>query len=143
MWHFYVRGGIAYVPKVLKTDVGFFLDSDPVAVIPLADAERLIDTLVTAIRNGNEGGKAPARHEYGMPVVARAAGVSDWSTFARTARLFRIRQTESGYEIAAMGRASDGAWSERRFGDRVEHVTAGPTEAARRLVAKAVQETFN
>src|SRR5688500_13934138 len=39
MWHFYVRGGKAYVPVVAQTDAGFFLDIDPVAVVPV-DASR-------------------------------------------------------------------------------------------------------
>jgi hypothetical protein len=141
MWHFYVRNGIAYLPRVLRTTAGFYLDADPVQVIPTSDQERLVATLATIMAAGNESTRTPRREEYGVPVVAKAAGFSDWGKFARNAKRFAIYKTATGYEIPVLERTPVGAWTERRIGEGVEHLPDDLGEAARQLVAKAIRET--
>ena len=136
MWHFYVRGGKAYVPVVAQTDAGFFLDIDPVAVIPVDDHEALIRTIAQQIATGNPVVAAPERSAYGTPVVVRAAGVKTWATFEKNARCFTAYRTEAGYELPPMEKTTQG-WVENMQKAKKLPPLSSSHEVAQELVQQA------
>lgn len=137
MWHFYIRKGKAYVPTVAQTEAGFFLDIDPVTVLPADDREALVRSIADVIAAGNPVVPAPARGAYPTPAVLQAAGVKTWSTFEKSARCFTVYRTESGYEIPAMERAAEG-WVENPQRAKKLPLSSSHDEVARTLAEQVV-----
>jgi hypothetical protein len=137
MWHFYIRKGKAYVPTVAQTDAGFFLDIEPVTVLPADDREALVRAIVGVISAGNPTVAAPVRGAYPTPVVLQVAGVKTWSTFEKSARCYTVYRTESRCEIPAMERAADG-WVENPQRARKLPLSSSHDDVARALVEQVV-----
>jgi hypothetical protein len=133
IWHVYIRNGYAFVPTVARTDAGFFLDIDPVAMLAENDRESLIQAIVRSIATGNPLVPTPARSAYQTPAVVRAAGVKTWSTFEKGARCYTLYRTEREFEIPVMERAEDG-WMENRGNSKKFLLSSSHEEVARALV---------
>ena len=79
----YVKHGVAYIPTVAQTEAGFFLDTEPVAVVPVDNAEALQRAVVEAIRRGNPKIPTPTRAAFPKPVVLKYAQETSWSAFKK------------------------------------------------------------
>jgi hypothetical protein len=72
LWHLYLRKGTAYIPTVsLPAGAGYYLDIDPVEVVPAADSEALRHAVKQAIGRGNPRVPTPPRDA--APVVLKYA----------------------------------------------------------------------
>ena len=64
LWHVYLRKGIVFVPTVAKTEAGFFLDIDPVAVLESSDRQQVSEAIKAAILKGNRTVPTPTRAAF-------------------------------------------------------------------------------
>src|SRR5256885_17252816 len=98
LWNLYLRNGTAYVPTVAQTEAGFFLDTDPVEVIPAVNTEALRNAVKQAIARGNPKVPTPTRAAFPKPVVLRYAKVKSWSAFEKGCSNWTIVETDGLYQ---------------------------------------------
>jgi len=112
LWHIYLRRGQVFVPTVSRTDAGFFLDVNPVAVHKSDDFEGIANAIVASISRGNPVTVAPNRGSFPAPVILEHAKVKSWSTFEKSATCWKVRLKESLYQLCPMRRNSAGGWED-------------------------------
>lgn len=112
LWHFYIRQDTVYVPTVARTDAGFFLDTEPIAVVSASDLHLVEDALGEAVARGNPTMRAPDRDTISRPKVLQYAGVTSWSMFESTASCWEINRQEQCYTLQRMRRRADRGWED-------------------------------
>jgi hypothetical protein len=112
LWNIYLRKGTAYVPTVAQTEAGFFLDTDPVEVVPAVDTEALRNAVKKAIGRGNPKVATPTRAAFPKPVVLKYAKVKSWSTFEKGCSNWTIVENDGLYRIKRGRNRPDGGWED-------------------------------
>ncbi|PYR27202.1 MAG: hypothetical protein DMF98_06605 [Acidobacteria bacterium] len=108
--HIYLYKNRLYVPRLARTDAGFYLEQEPVSSVEPAPAELRV-LLESRIREGNPVTAAPMRKEYpSLPRVVRAAGARTARAFEREARLWAVELTSNRMKLEALERHPDGGW---------------------------------
>ena len=136
LWHMYLHKAMAYVPTIAQTQAGFYMDIEPVAVIPVTNVGALENAIRVAMGKGNPIVPTPARAAFPKPVVLRYAKVKSWSAFERDALSWTILEKAGRYQIEPGRKRPDGkGWEPDP--DRVETLPPGttPDEVARRVAA--------
>jgi hypothetical protein len=107
-----LKGGIVYVPTVARTEAGFYMIREPVAVVPAANTETLRRALHDVMARGNAIIPTPKRNAYPPPVLPRYAGEKTWSAFMRGASEWKIREKNGNYQIVQYREnpKGDGSW---------------------------------
>jgi len=105
--HIYLYKNRLYVPRLARTDAGFYLEQEPVSSVEPAPAELRV-LLESRIREGNPVTAAPMRKEYpSLPRVVRAAGARTARAFEREARLWAVELTSRETATATAIRLDD------------------------------------
>jgi hypothetical protein len=112
LWNLYLRNGTAYVPTVARTEAGFFLDTDPVEVVPAVNTEALRDAVKQAIARGNPRVPTPTRAAFPKPVVLKYAKVKSWSAFEKGCSNWTIVETNGLYQIKRGRKRPDRGWGD-------------------------------
>jgi hypothetical protein len=94
-----LKDGIAYVPTVVKTEAGFYMQAEPVAVIPAGHTAALRHALHAVMAKGNEIVPTPKRNAYPAPVLPKYAGANNWSVFKKGSSEWSIREENANYQI--------------------------------------------
>lgn len=144
VWSFYVHKGTAYISVTGKTTAGFFMNVEPVHVVPASDVEALKQALNDVMKQGNPTVPTLMRHEYPKPFVLKYAKVKSLSAFEKDAQAWDITAKDGVYKIQQMRRRADN----RGFEDdpsRTETLPPGTTlddvaERAASLVHAANKE---
>ncbi len=110
LWHVYVRQGIAYVPTVARADAGFYLDIEPVAVVPATDVDGVQAAVRKAIGKGNPRIPTPSRATFPKPVILKHAKAKSWSVFEKGASVLTISRKGDCYKIQAGRKRPDAGW---------------------------------
>ncbi len=110
-FHAYLRNGIVYVPTVVRLKKGgAYMDVDPVAVEPVANAEGLRAAFSDAIQRKNIFVPNPPKNNWPRPILLKYSGAKTWSAFARNASMWSIDEENGVYSITAYKEHSDGYW---------------------------------
>jgi hypothetical protein len=127
--------GTVYVPTVAQTEAGFYLDIDPVEVVPAADTESLQRTIRKALSSGNPIVATPTRATFPKPVVVKYAKVKSWSTFEKGTLVWTIVENSGNYQIEPKRKAPDRGWEDDPT--KIESLPSGttPDGVAQRVVA--------
>lgn len=115
--HIYLRKGTVYVPTVAKTEAGFFVDVEPVAVIEGSDRARIADAIKKTIIKGNPTIETPTRLTFPKPVVLSYANVKSWATFEKSSLCWKASKRKASCNCARNGRiqTADGKTIPRRL----------------------------
>ena len=95
----YLRKGIAYVPIMARVTAGYYMEQEPVVLVPVSNTQALQEALKTAIGRGNPMIPTPTRANMPPPLMPKYAGVKDWNTFARSAATWKISERNGAYQI--------------------------------------------
>ena len=136
----YIRGNIAYVPTVARTDVGFYIDVEPFEVVPLADTDGFVNALKNSIARGNPAVPTPLRHEYKKPLVLKYAGVKSQREFERTAGYWSLSEENGVWRFGPYKNRDDRGWEE----DPPRLKQLHPDESLEQMleqVVKAIQQS--
>ena len=107
-----LRNGIVYVPTVVKTEAGFYMDVEPVSVVPVSNTEGLRGALQDIIARGNVIVPTPKRNDYGPPLLPKYAGLKTDGAFMRGATQWSIKEKDGNYQIVGYRVHKDGYWVE-------------------------------
>ena len=97
--HCYLRSGIVYIPTQGMMDKGFYLDVEPVAVVPLAETKALHNAFAETIVRGNPKVPIPRPPNYPPPVVLKYAGVKSWRSFARGTSTWSLGESDGVFSL--------------------------------------------
>lgn len=134
LWHLFLRKDTAYVPTVARTDAGFFLDMDPVEVVPAGDADALRHAVKQAIGRGNPRVPTPTRATFPAWVVLKYAKVKSRSAFEKGCSLWTIVEKDGLYQIRSNRKRPDGGWEPDPAQVEVFPPRIGVDEVAQRVV---------
>ena len=140
----YLRKDTAYLPTLGKTEAGFYSGIEPVAVVPIRDADAFVAAIKETITRGNPAIPTPKRDAWPEPVILKYAKVKSWSAFEKEALYWGIEEKGGTYQIEPGKRHPEGGWEDDR--ERIETLPNGTTvdDFAKRVVAlvqsKAVSE---
>src|SRR5262245_20536350 len=101
LWNLYLSKGIVIIPTVSKTVAGFYLETEPVEVVPAQDVDRLDLALKRTIERGTPIVSTPTRAKFPEPVVLKYAKENSLASFEKRASCFSLVKRESVYEINA------------------------------------------
>jgi hypothetical protein len=107
--HCYVRNGIVYIPTQGMMDKGFYLDVEPVAVVPLSETKALHHAFAETIVRGNPKVPIPRPPNYPPPVILKYAGVKSWRSFARGTSTWSLGERDGVFRIHGY-RKDGGGW---------------------------------
>ena len=108
--HLYVRNGKVIIPTVVRTEAGFYIDINPVAVIDVKDTEALKSTLLATLQMHNPKVPTPQQQEEPGSVILETLGIKRWEAFERGAVFYTIHQGTGSIDIYTTGRGTDGMW---------------------------------
>lgn len=128
----YLRDGVVYVPTVGKRG-GAYTDIDPVAVVPITNADGLRRALLDAIARKNPA--VPLhKGKWPPPVVLKYAGVKTWSAFDRNASTWNIKENDGNYRIGGYRKHPDGY----RVEDREQEIQFPPGTTIEAVVDRMI-----
>lgn len=135
LWQFYLRAGKVYVPTVAQTEAGYYLDIEPVVVVPISDAGLLKSAIVETMGRGNPVVPTPTRDAFPKPVVLSYAKVKSWSGFEKEALNWSVVCKAGEYQIKPGRKRPDRGWEEDT--DRIETLPPGstPEDVAGKMVS--------
>jgi hypothetical protein len=134
LWQIYLKNGTAYVPTVAETEAGFYVDVDPVKVIPALDSEALQRAIKETIARGNPRIPTPRPAAFLKSAVLKYANVNSWSEFEKDASCWKIVENGGKYRIVARARgACSGIVARDR--DSCSWETSSEEEVAARVAA--------
>lgn len=126
--HCYLRNDVVYVPTVVQLKTGAYMNVDPVAVVPSANAGELRRAFAAAFARGNAVVPLPPKDKWPPPVLPKYAGVKTWSAFMRDAAEWDISEKAGIYKITPWKKDPEGGPS---WVPDLEHRIAFPPNTAR------------
>lgn len=133
-WSVYLHGAVVLVPTQGQAEAGFYVEIEPVEVVPALDAEAVAASVERVMARGNPRVEPAASGGWPKPpVVPKAAGVRSWAAFERTARGWSLSETRERFRIVPLVRTPPRGLGEDAA--RAEVLPAGSTraDAARRM----------
>ena len=103
-----LKDGVVYVPSMAKTEAGFHMRQEPVAVVPAVNTEALRRALQDVMDRANPIIPTPKRDAFPPPVLPKYAGAKSWSAFMRGASEWSIIEKEGCYRILPYRKDPDG-----------------------------------
>ena len=136
--HVYLRNGTVYVPTVVQTEAGFYMDVEPVRVVPATDSKVMQRMIMEAMSNGNPVIPTPTRATFPKPVLLSYANVRSWSAFEKDAQVWTIYVQNGNYQIKPGRRRADRGWEDDP--ERAESLPPGTVlDAVAQRVASLVE----
>jgi len=103
-----LKNGIVYVPTTVKTEAGFYMRHEPVAVVPAANTDALQRAFHDVMERGNQIVPTPKPNAFPPPVLPKYAGVKSWSAFMRGASEWAINEDNGNYDIVSYQKDPEG-----------------------------------
>jgi hypothetical protein len=103
-----LKDGIVYLPTTAKTEAGFYMSREPVAVVPAANTEALRRALQDMMDRGNAIIPTLKPDAFAPPVLPKYAGARSWSAFMNGASEWAIDERDGVYQIIPYRKDPDG-----------------------------------
>ena len=98
-WSIYALDATVILPSNAQTEAGFFLQTEPVAVVALGDPDELRRAVLALLARGIPRVPTPSRDSFPKPVVFAYAKVKTQAALDRVARCWQIEETASGWTL--------------------------------------------
>lgn len=108
--HVYLRQGVVYMPTVVRTDAGFYMNVEPVAVVPVSNTDGIRSALHEIIARRNTVIPTPKRNEYPPSLLPRYAGVKSDRAFMHGTAHWAVDEKGGDYQIIGYRLHKDGYW---------------------------------
>jgi hypothetical protein len=131
-----LKDGVVYLPTVAKTEAGFYIDREPVAVVPVMETGALRHALQEVTRRGNPIIPTPKRNAFPPPVLPKYAGVKSWSKFMQGASDWKIVEHNRSYRIVPYRKDPKGGPS--RVEDRDRKIDLPPGTAPDEMIEQMI-----
>lgn len=106
-----LKDGTVYIPTVAKTKAGFHIAGEPVAVVPVTDADALRRAVREAMAKGNPAISTPTRETFPPSVLPKYTGDRSWSAFMRGVSEWEIYEKDGKYQLTPWVKDPEGSQS--------------------------------
>lgn len=143
LWNLYLSKGIVFIPTVSKTVAGYYLNTEPVEVVPAQDVARLEAALKATIERGNPIIPTPTRAKFPEPVILKYAKEKSLASFEKRASCFSLEKQESVYDIKHLRHSPNGGWEDDP--DNIETVPLddGIDVAVKKMIAMVLRSVHD
>ena len=137
----YLHKNAVYIPIMVETEAGFYLDREPVETAEIGDTEKLQWVLRKVLTRGNPKIPTPPRELLsGGRFIQKYAGMKSWRSFENQAKIWGVSEKDGNYKIVQKRKRLDRGWE-----DDPATVTLLPSaltiEEAAQLIASAIQRS--
>ena len=108
--HVYLRQGVVYMPTVARTDAGFYMNVEPVAVVPVSNTDGIRSALHELMARDATVIPTPKRNEYPPSLLPKYAGVKTDRAFMQGTAHWAVDEKEGDYRIIGYRVHKDGYW---------------------------------
>src|ERR1700722_6771675 len=112
LFNCFLKESVVYVPTVVMLQTGAYMDIEPVAAVPAADAGAIRRAFLEAIEKGNAVVPNPAKDDWPPPVLLKYANAKSWRAFQRGAAHWNIYEKNGIYRIAGHRTHPKGYWEQ-------------------------------
>lgn len=112
LYHCIFKNDIVYLPTVAKVEAGYYMDIEPVAVVPVSNTESLRRAFSDTMSRGNKVIPTPTRANHPPPVLLKYAGAKTWAALQRGALTWDIKEKDGNYQIVGHRTHPKGYWEE-------------------------------
>jgi hypothetical protein len=112
LYNCFLKGGIVYVPTVVKMQSGVYSDEEPVSVIRAENTEGLRRAFLDTVSRKNVVIPNPPKDNWPPPILLKYSGAKTWSSFARGTITWSIKEDNGNYKIVGYRTHRDGYWVE-------------------------------
>lgn len=113
VWKLYRYEDRVLVPRMVQSEEGMYLETEPVQVVCVSDRVALVETLLRTLSQDPTKAAdadfcdpdAPA-----LPVVLEVLGIRKWKEFEMKALMYTLHKSESSWKMYVTGRGDDGMW---------------------------------
>jgi hypothetical protein len=109
-YHVYLRKGTVYLPTMAKTEAGFYMNVEPVAVMSVTNTERLRNAFRDVMARGNAVIATPKRNAFPPSLLPKYAGVKTEREFMHSAAHWAAEEKNGNYQIIGYRVHGDGYW---------------------------------
>lgn len=109
-YHVYLRNGTVYVPTMAKTEAGFYMNVEPVAVVAVSNGEGLRTAFREVMTRGNAVIPTPKRNSFPSPLLPKYAGVKTDRAFIQGTSHWAIDERDGNYQIIGYRVHRNGYW---------------------------------
>jgi hypothetical protein len=106
-----LKNGFVYLPTVAKTEAGFYIKREPVAVVRAVDTGGLRRALRDVLAKENIVIPAPKRDAFPPSVLLKYTGEKTWAAFMRGASEWDIYEKDGNYQITPYQKDPQGGQS--------------------------------
>lgn len=117
LWKIYRYEDTVLVPRMVQTDAGVFLETEPVELIAISDPKSIREVLAELL--DSKPGTAEEEDLYNeegdrfaaQSVLLTALSLKKWQDFERRALLYTMHKQNDELKLHVTGRGNDGLWS--------------------------------
>lgn len=110
----YLKKGTVYLPTTLNQGIARYINTDPVAVVPVMDTERLRRAMRETIPEENAFRAPTVEDARKPPVILKYTGDKSWSAFMRGASSWSIYEKDGIFQIEPYRVHPKGYWEPDR-----------------------------
>lgn len=120
LWKIYRYEDLVLAPRMVRTEAGVFLESEPVQMVRTDNREALRELLQELLSGAIEdASESDLYNEEGdrfspQSVLLAALSLQRWQDFERKSLLFTMHKTDEKLDLHVTGRGDNGLWSLER-----------------------------
>ena len=138
LWTLFIRKGKVFVPTTAKTEAGYYLGIEPVAVVDATDRAAVKAAFLDAVSRGNPIVPTPSRSNFPPDPLLKYANVKSVSELAKSAHSWQLTKYATEY-VAAPDRPGKYGGSEQDDGKKQVFPADEPMD---RIVSRLVDHAL-
>jgi hypothetical protein len=100
LWTLFIRKGKVFVPTTAKTEAGYYLGIEPVAVVDASDRAAVKAAFLDSVNRGNPIVPTPSRANFPPDPLLKYAKVKSVSEFAKSVQGWQLTKYATEYVAA-------------------------------------------
>lgn len=100
LWLLFVRKAKVFIPTMARTEAGFYMGIEPVAVVDSSNREAVRSAFLDAIGRGNPIVPTPTRATFPPSPLLKHANVKSLSTFEKNAQCWKLGKYPAEFVVA-------------------------------------------
>lgn len=123
IWKLYRYEDSVLAPRMVKTEDGVFVETQPVSSVPADAKSEIVDLLKDVLQTDPEDASSEDLNvdmdqKDPQPVLLQILSIKKWKDFEKRALMYTLHRSDKQLDMHVTGRGDDGMWcvadSERR-----------------------------
>ena len=116
IWKMYRYEDSVLAPKMVKTEEGVFVETQPVSSVSADSKADIVELLKDSLQaDPEDASKEDLNYEIDVkdaqPVLLQVLGIKKWKDFEKRALMYTLHRSDNQLVMRVTGRGADGMWS--------------------------------